>query len=378
MSYRRWAGMILTALVVVAIRLPAEDDKLPQINRRILEIEERLNTLKSERSTILNEIYKVELQAEIVVIEANKLDSQLREIEKKVAVKMAEKSLLEKRIEQSRDNIRRVLRIMYKTGSNGYAQILMSMKSIDQLFHSYRLMSLLIDQKLSEINTVKVDMNQLELVNRELQGKRNELLAVKDDRARKLGQLRILKTDKLHVIERIGRERGMHLQLLDELKNEAERLTSMIDQKSQAIPDQPGVDTALVRGKLAWPLRGIVISQFGKQKSHRFNTYTINNGIEIRPTQSDEIHVVFDGEVVFSDYYPGYGNLVIVQHSRSFHTLYGHCEKFLKQKGDRVARGDIVAVAGDSGAGANTGKSLYFEVRENLKAEDPLKWLGKR
>ncbi|HEX7503201.1 MAG TPA: M23 family metallopeptidase, partial [Acidobacteriota bacterium] len=92
--------------------------------------------------------------------------------------------------------------------------------------------------------------------------------------------------------------------------------------------------------------------------------------------RSDEIRAVGGGEIIFCDYFKGYGNLLIIQHAGNFHTLYGHCASFLKKLGDRVGTGEVIALAGNSGS--LYGKALYFEIRQNLKPLDPLLWLGKR
>ena len=73
------------------------------------------------------------------------------------------------------------------------------------------------------------------------------------------------------------------------------------------------------------------------------------------------------------DYFKGYGDIIIVQHSSELLSVYGHCSKFLKKKGDYILAGDEIGVAGDSGS--TFGNSLYFEIRKKTVAEDPLKWL---
>ena len=67
---------------------------------------------------------------------------------------------------------------------------------------------------------------------------------------------------------------------------------------------------------------------------------------------------------------------MIVQHSENFYSLYGHCERFLKKRGDKVDDMETIAVVGDTGS--TVGNSLYFEIRKKLKPQNPLKWLRKR
>jgi septal ring factor EnvC (AmiA/AmiB activator) len=159
------------------------------------------------------------------------------------------------------------------------------------------------------------------------------------------------------------------------LEEEAVRLNEII--RDEGIKSTFGsVSIQKLQGRLQWPLQGTVISFFGKKKSTQFDTYILNNGIEIKPGVSDKIKAIYDGEVVFADYFKGYGNLIIVQHAKNFYSVYGHCEKILKKKGDNVTEGEIISIAGNSGS--TSGKSLYLEIRKDLKPENPLKWLRNR
>ena len=244
-----------------------------------------------------------------------------------------------------------------------------------QLFRNYYLITTLIDSKFDQIKEIKSDMIRLARVERELRSKAVQLGKLKIEKSISLDQLKISKREKWTLIDRINKERDIHARVLEELKEEAENLSRMLDQRVSRAEDFP-VNFKILKGKLAWPVSGKVVSSFGKKKSRRFDTYTINNGIEISPSNSGEISAILDGEVVFSDYFRGYGNLMIIQHARNFHTLYGHCEKFVKTKGDRVERGEVIALAGNSGTTAE--KILYFEIRESLRPSDPLQWLQKR
>jgi septal ring factor EnvC (AmiA/AmiB activator) len=225
------------------------------------------------------------------------------------------------------------------------------------------------------MKTIRQDIAMLQKIKAELKTEFDRLSGLKNEKAAKLSRLNELKQNKLTIISKINRQRDFNAQLLEELKNEEENLTDFLNQKTGPLAADT-VNFGLLRGKLAWPLRGNVISSFGKKKSSRFNTYTINNGIEIKPLQSEEIKAIQGGEIVFCDYFKGYGNLLIIQHPGNFHSLYGHCDKFLKKQGDHVEPGEAVALVGNSGS--LYGKCLYFEIRQNLKPQDPLLWLSKR
>ena len=366
---------IVSFLASLFLLFATSEDKLREINLKIQDISARLLASKQDKSSILNDIYALELQTETVVIELNRVNLLMAEAQAKIARKQKEEAELRAKIRNSLENVRRILRVLYKMGEMGYVKLFININSVDQLFRNYRLIVALMDDKVTEIREIRQGIVKLQKVMAELQVDLDRLVGLKNEKAGKLSQLKSLKQEKLDMIARINQQRDLNSRLLEELKSESENLTRFLDQKAVSkVVD--AVDLGPRRGKLAWPLGGTVISSFGKKKSARFNTYTMNNGIEIKPDQSDEIKAVGGGEVIFCDYFKGYGNLLIVQHAGNFHTLYGHCASFLKKLGDRVGTGEVIAMAGSSGS--LYGKALYFEIRQNLKPLDPLLWLGKR
>lgn len=349
--------------------------KLDSINSQIQAINNKIKELKQEKKSLLNDIYEIELKYEKELIETNKVKLQLRQAQEKIDEKEEEKKDLEKQIQKSKKNLRKIIRILYKLGGNAYLKIFIRVDSIDQLFKNYRLFMTLIRYKSAEISKLKENIRRLNLVKRQLQEEYSKLQAFKELQEQKIRNIRNFKQGKLNLIRRINTDRNDYLRLLGELSYEASRLSGVLTGK-KVKSSLRVIDLKTIRGGLQWPVRGKVISSFGKKRSTRFNTYIINNGIEIRPGGSDKVKAVYSGDVLFADYYKGYGNLIIIQHSRDWHSLYGHCQTFLKKKGDSIISGDDIAIAGDTGS--TYGKSLYFEIRINLKSQDPMKWLKRR
>ena len=79
------------------------------------------------------------------------------------------------------------------------------------------------------------------------------------------------------------------------------------------------------------------------------------------------------GEVVFSDWLRGYGNLIIVDHGSDYLSIYGNNDALLKEVGDAVTGGDAIASVGAGGVGSESG--LYFEIRHQGQPLDPLQWV---
>lgn len=113
-----------------------------------------------------------------------------------------------------------------------------------------------------------------------------------------------------------------------------------------------------------YPLAGAkVISPYGRRdgRSH--------SGVDLKTKPNDDIRAAFDGEVVFSAKYAGYGNLIRILHGNGLETYYSHNSKNLVKVGDRVKAGDVIALTGRTGRA--TTEHLHFETRINGKAYDP-------
>jgi septal ring factor EnvC (AmiA/AmiB activator) len=138
----------------------------------------------------------------------------------------------------------------------------------------------------------------------------------------------------------------------------------------------PSVGLGALRGRLAWPAEGKVVAEFGTQVHPRFGTKTFRNGIDIEVAEGTNIVVVYPGHVMYTGWFRGYGNLIIVDHGNDYYTLYAHAADIRVAEGDDVKQGQIIGTVGDTGS--LQGPRLYFEVRHQGKPQDPEQWLRPR
>lgn len=133
----------------------------------------------------------------------------------------------------------------------------------------------------------------------------------------------------------------------------------------------PPVETPVAAGEVAWrwPADGRIAGSFVPGDPTR-------QGIDIVGKAGDPVRAAADGTVVYSgNGLVGYGELIIIKHSPSFLSAYGHNRKRLVKEGDRVRAGQVVAEMGSSSA---TRDSLHFEIRRNGKPGNPLDYLPRR
>ncbi len=124
-----------------------------------------------------------------------------------------------------------------------------------------------------------------------------------------------------------------------------------------------------LRGRLRLPVKGELTAKFGSKRGDGPSW----KGLFIRTEEGAEVKAVADGQVVFAEWLRGFGNLVIIDHGSQYMTIYGNNQAVLKQAGEMVKTGEIIANAGNSGGSEQSG--LYFEMRHQGRAFDPLEWV---
>ena len=120
------------------------------------------------------------------------------------------------------------------------------------------------------------------------------------------------------------------------------------------------------------PVKGKITFLFGPYKNPKFNVTNFRSGIGIKVKKGEPVRAVFKGTVVFSSWFKGYGNMVIIDHGNNYHTVYAHLEEVFKTTGDLVKTGEVIATVGDTGL--NSEMTLHFEIRHHGKPQNPLHW----
>lgn len=124
-------------------------------------------------------------------------------------------------------------------------------------------------------------------------------------------------------------------------------------------------------GQAIWPVRGRVEHRFGEQLQGELRW----KGLVIAAPEGTEVKAIADGRVLMADWLQGYGLVVVVEHGKGDMSLYGYNQSALVGVGTQVKAGQPIALVGNSG-GRGT-PSLYFEIRRQGQAVNPVPWLGR-
>ncbi|MCW8796421.1 MAG: M23 family metallopeptidase [Chlorobium sp.] len=117
------------------------------------------------------------------------------------------------------------------------------------------------------------------------------------------------------------------------------------------------------------PIDGKITSTFGKRRHPIYKRVLFHEGIDFSAKTGTNIYAPGNGVVIFTGYHFGYGKKIVIDHGFGYKTVYAHLSRSLVHKGQKVTRGDIIALSGNTGI--STGPHLHYEVHKYNRKVNP-------
>ncbi|MGD9290314.1 MAG: peptidoglycan DD-metalloendopeptidase family protein [Desulfobacterales bacterium] len=309
------------------------------------------------------------------------LKREIETLEIKIDEVLTTSKELKKHIQINQEYVAKRLVALYKLNRLGKLHLLASADTINEFIQR----KVALERILAYDENVQRDLIKSQIELKEMLQSLDEHVDLKNDRLAELQKQTSLivqeKSTRTKLLADIRKQKSLELAAIDELTQAAADLEQKIKllnlKKTKAVADKNALQLSFpaYKGLLIMPVKGKIINLFGPYRNPKYNTTNYRSGIDIRADHGEPIRSVFQGKVIYSEWFKGYGNMIIIDHGHSYYTVYAHLEETFKSKGDSVDTGEVIATVGDTGS--ITGAKLYFEVRHHGKPMDPLKWLKK-
>jgi septal ring factor EnvC (AmiA/AmiB activator) len=386
------AALLVLAVVPAAAQtkrddpLQTEQRKLQQTQKQLKEERERAAAARARETSLLAELEEIERRLAAKKGDVARLDARIKKAQSDVQLFRGEITKLEKQRAGQTNALAARLRVMYRVHAQGGAlpvilsgedpvtravavRHLASLAALDaRLIQEYRGTS----EKLADRKSREEAQQQ------ELSGLYEDAKREQAEVDREVGKRRV-------ILAKVRDERAYHERMVGELTEASNRLEAFIrelqakQRKLAKIPpprggiEPPAVGFGALKGRLPWPTEGRIVTGYGAQVHPRFGTRTFRNGVDIEAAVGREVLAVHAGHVIYTGWFKGYGNLIIVDHGNEYYTLYAHIAEIEAKEGEDVRQGQRIGTVGDTGSLA--GPRLYFEVRYQGKPQDPEQWL---
>ncbi|MBF0337872.1 MAG: peptidoglycan DD-metalloendopeptidase family protein [Nitrospirae bacterium] len=370
-------SMTLTLLVAVAVYAqPGADNtegKYEDVQKKIRSHREKLETTRKKEGTVVEELERSTTELNKLSSEVKQETAKIRQLNAKIAVVKQETSRVEASLTNIKSTLRRRLKILQRYGydidkilillnTEGFYEMLrlnsyltkLSVREYKQML-MYKSAAIQYTKKEKELQTMleqqKKDADRLQESERQLLGKRKE---------------------REELLYSIKKEQILYESMLKELEATSARLKEIMErQRAQDIV--PDSDFKNLKGQLPWPAVGKLAIPYGAHQDPQFKTPVFRYGIYISTDDESDVKAIYDGKVVFADWFKGLGQVVILNHGMGYHTVYANLSRLSSKVGDTVRRLSVIGNAGESGVLNSSG--IYFEVRYKGKPINPLQWL---
>jgi septal ring factor EnvC (AmiA/AmiB activator) len=230
------------------------------------------------------------------------------------------------------------------------------------------------------VNLIKIQKENKVMLSFQRNLFQNKLIS-KEEEVHKIKRDYVYKTKDLNNLQN---KKLAYNNSIDKLERSSKKLKSLINflqKKSIALSKEgpsyipPGKKFSELYGKLNLPLKGKIIGKFGTKYDPIYNTKIFNKGIEIVAPCGSKLSSIYYGRVLYSDYFKGFGKVIIIDHGGSYYSLMANIESLYKKVGDEVKVGEVIGVLGENGNSKQ--EILYFEIRHKGLPKNPLKWFKK-
>ena len=378
------AATLCAAGAATAATAPPKEE-LSQLRGRIEAMQKRLAAAEGARSEAADGLR----DSERAISESNRSLRDLAAKQRAIQARLIDLQQQETRagndIESQQRLLARQLYQQYIGNQPDAVKLLLNREDPNRIARDLHYLTYLARMRAEQIRSLRASIRQLDDLEEETKQQSEALAAVQAEQQAQREKIEREKQTRRDVLQKVARQIESQRHEISKLKRDEQRLARLVEQISQMIarsraetprndrlPDSStdGSAFAELKGKLSLPVRGELKGRFGSPRADGGLSW---KGVFIASQPNQEVRAIAAGRVVFADWLRGFGNLLIIDHGGGYMSLYGNNESLFKQVGQAAKGGETIAAVGNSGG--NTDYGLYFEMRHQGKAFDPLSWV---
>lgn len=409
---RPWLSALLAGLLLCVCPLTTwsqnaneiadKKEDLKELRGRIDSLRKELSASEESRADAADQLKQAERQIsegqrKLVLLQRNqtRLENTLKDLAR-------QSRELESTLTQQQTQLEKLLYRQYLQGSPDALQLMLNGDNPNQLTRDLYYLSTIARARTELLGDIRGTLKKQKSLTEDARNRAAELAEVEAEQKAQQAELLQQRAERQKILNQIASKVRSQKQEIGALQRNEKRLTNLVDRltkllaeqarkpppppsrpapgqkappagagpENQHLPSATSGNFARLRGQLRLPARGQVIGRFGAPREGG-STW---KGLFIRAGAGSEVKAVANGQVVYAEWMRGFGNLMVIDHGAGYLTVYGNNDSLLKQVGDRVQGGETVGTVGNSGGNQDSG--LYFELRHQGQALDPMKWVS--
>ncbi len=361
----------MTNDTVTVVQAETVQEKINKASKEKQEALDKIKEAESAKDDVVAQSEQLNREIDIVQTEIFEIDAIIEEADAEIAKKEEEIKAYEQDIEASDEAFKSVLRSMDEMSTGSYLELLLSSGSLSEFLAHVETINEITQYDMAMIDEMVRLKTGVEEAKAQIEAKKAEQEEARSIASDKEATLQT----KLDAKEALTKELEADIEKYKKVYEEARRQEDAL--KASIAPElSKSSDTVKYTGGVfCWPAPSYVriSSPYGYRIHPIYKTKKFHSGLDLAAPGGSNILAAADGVVKMAGWNGGYGNCVIVDHGGGVSTLYGHAQRLLVSKGQKVTKGQVIAKVGTTGA--STGNHLHFEVLLNGRTTDPMPYL---
>lgn len=349
-------------------------EELAEIRKRIKAIQANLENDQAERQAVSIELEKFERQVAAAAKKLTALNEELEISQANLAEAQREQQTSEKRLAAEREALVKQVQAAYIMGSQQHLKLLLNQEDPSKMGRMLVYYDYLNKARSERLQAVKSELTRLAKWEQRIRDEAAQLQQLQTQQQTTLQRLEANRQERQRIVEQLTQAIAAGGTALEHSAKAEQALSQLLQSLARDLRDIPpdiGGRRAFSqqKGRLRWPVTG--------QRQNRYNAWREPGklrwgGIMIAAPQGAPVRAVSYGRVVYADWMPRFGMVLIVDHGGSYMSLYAHNDTIYKKVGDKVEPGQVIAAVGNSGGQQQSG--LYFEIRRKGNTVNPALW----
>jgi septal ring factor EnvC (AmiA/AmiB activator) len=366
------AALPLSSTAADSVATKAELDK---IRARIEHIRSGVAQDLARRDQLAADLRRTELAIQASERKLAAIRDQRRTAERELRQLREQHAALERRLQAERRSLAGELRSAYMNGRAERLKMLLAQEdpaTLGRMLVYYRYFGLARAAHIAEVSTQLADLERLA---DDIDLRTRELAELESNQASEVARLDTARAERREAVAALENRIESRQEQLSRLEAQAQVLEKLLEELQRAARDFPMLAKQpfeRTRGRLPWPVKGQVAARFGEPRAGGPLRW---RGVLIAAPAGTDVRAPHYARVIYADWLPGMGLLLVLDHGDGYLSLYGHNERLYRAVGDQISPGDVIAAVGDAGGDARAG--LYMEIRKGKTPLDPTKWLRK-
>ncbi|HBU29013.1 MAG: peptidase M23 [Thiobacillus sp. GWE1_62_9] len=390
-----------------------KQSELEALKQRLQTLQQEFRTTQAHRKEAVDELRQSERAISSAVSQLRQLDSERQRTRHDLQTLTQQADATTVRIREQQAHLAQVLKGAYRRGQGDALKFILNGEDPNQSARDLHYLAHLSRAQHAMIETLRSDLAHLAALQQQAAQKSTELTQLQAAREAEQKKLLADKRAREQVLQKLSAQIQQQQRQISNLKRDERSLTKLVERLNRLMAQQAAREAARARaaqlaqqkraadknaagqprrgvavntetpvafrtdrpfsglkGSLRLPVAGELMNRFGAPREGGGLSW---KGLFIRAAEGTVVKAIASGQVVFSEWLRGFGNLIIVDHGEGYMSLYSNNESLYKQVGERVQPGDPIATVGNSGGQSDTG--LYFEMRHRSRPVNPLLWV---